>query len=142
MKNLALPHPKQVAVAVPANMRAGEPEDGRAPAGPDWGPVVVSYAGVPQIDPEWVACHRDDVHIVDVRSPEELRGELGPIAHAQLIPLDELRARTADVARDKPVVVVCQTGRRSALATAILRKAGLTRVANLAGGMASWRDMA
>jgi len=41
----------------------------------------------------------------------------------------------------KPVVVVCQTGRRSAMATSILRKAGLTRVANVAGGMVRWREL-
>jgi len=54
--------------------------------------------------------------------------------------LDELRARVADVPRERPVVVVCQTGRRSALATQILAAAGL-QVANLAGGMRMWRDL-
>jgi glyoxylase-like metal-dependent hydrolase (beta-lactamase superfamily II)/rhodanese-related sulfurtransferase len=142
MRNLGLPHPKQIAVAVPANLRAGEPEDGNAPPSPAWGPVVMTYAGVPQIAPEWVAQHRLDIHIVDVRSAAEFQGELGHIESALLIPLDELRARVAEVATDKPVIVVCQTGKRSALAAAILRKAGLTRVANLAGGMARWRDMA
>jgi len=142
MTNLGLPHPKQLAVALPANMRAGQPEDGKAPAAAEWGPVVITYGGVPEIGPEWVACHRGEVRVLDVRSPGEFEGELGHFEGAQLIPLDDLRTRVREIANDRPVVVVCQTGKRSALATAILRKAGVTQVANLAGGMVRWREMA
>jgi glyoxylase-like metal-dependent hydrolase (beta-lactamase superfamily II)/rhodanese-related sulfurtransferase len=141
MTNLGLPHPKQLAVAVPANMRGGQPEDGKAPPAPAWGPVVTTYAGLKEIGPEWVASHRDEVHVLDVRSAAEFDGELGHLEGAQLIPLDELRARAAEVKADKPVVVVCQTGKRSGMGTVILGKAGHTRIANLAGGMVRWRDL-
>lgn len=141
MQNLTLPHPKQIAVAVPANMRAGQPEGGQAPLPPSWGPVVTTYAGLPEIAPEWVALHRNEVHVLDVRSAAEFDGELGHLEGAQLIPLDDLRARVGEVAADKPVVVVCQTGRRSGMGTVILRKAGITKTANLAGGMVRWRDL-
>ena len=141
MRNLALPHPKQLALALPANLRAGEPEESRAPTEPAWGPVVTTYAGFPEIAPDWVARHRDRVRVLDVRSVAETTGELGQLTGAQLIPLDDLRARVAELSDDKPVVVVCQTGRRSAMATAILRKAGFTRVANVAGGMVRWREL-
>jgi glyoxylase-like metal-dependent hydrolase (beta-lactamase superfamily II)/rhodanese-related sulfurtransferase len=148
MKNLGLPHPKQLAIAVPANMRSGQPQNGEhdgvgphAPDGPAWAPVVTTYAGVPEIAPEWVARHRDAVHVLDVRTAAEFDGELGHLSGAQLIPIDELRARLSEVAADKPVVVTCQTGKRAALATAILRKAGFARVANLAGGMVHWHEL-
>lgn len=141
MQNMALPHPKQIAVAVPANLRGGEPEDGVVPAAPGWGPVVTTYAGVWEIAPEWVMAHRTEVSVLDVRCQAEFEGELGHIDGARLIPLDDLRARAAEVKDEKPVVVVCQTGKRSALAAAILRKHGLTRVANLAGGMVRWREL-
>ena len=36
-----------------------------------------TYAGLPEIPPEWVARHRGDVHVLDVRSPAEFDGELG-----------------------------------------------------------------
>lgn len=55
MRNLALPHPKQIAVALPANMRGGQPENRKASPTPGWGPVVMTYAGLPEIAPEWVA---------------------------------------------------------------------------------------
>jgi len=141
MKNLALPHPKLLDVALPANARSGEPEDGRVPAGPDWAPVVITYAGFPEVAPEWVATHRNDVHVLDVRTEAELEGELGRLEGATLIPLDELRARVAEVPKDKPVVVVCQSGKRSALATTILGAAGVERRANVAGGMVRWREL-
>jgi glyoxylase-like metal-dependent hydrolase (beta-lactamase superfamily II)/rhodanese-related sulfurtransferase len=144
MRNLGLPHPKQIAIAVPANLRAGRPDDdaaARALTSP-WGPVARTYAGIFEISPEWVARHRDEVHVLDVRDPVEWDGELGHLAGAQLIPLDDLRARVAEVPADKPVVVVCQTGRRAAMGTVILAKAGRERVANLAGGMVRWRDLA
>lgn len=141
MRNLGLPHPKQIAVAVPANMRAGKPEDGKAAPAPSWGPIVTTYAGVREIAPDWVARHRHEVHVLDVRSAAEFDGELGHLEGAQLLPLDDLRARAAEVPKDKPVVVVCQTGKRSAMGTNILVKAGFDRVANLAGGMVGWRAL-
>ncbi len=141
MANLGLPHPKQIAVALPANLRSGQPEDGKTPLAADWGPVVMTYAGVPEIGPEWVARHRTDVHILDVRSVSEFEGELGHVMGARLVPLEELRARTSEVRDDKPVVILCQTGKRSALAAVILKKAGITRVANVAGGMVRWREL-
>ncbi len=140
MDNLGLPHPKQLDIAVPANLRAGKPESEK-PRGASWGPVVTTYAGFSEISPEWLQQHLSDVHVLDVRSPAEFGGELGHLQGARLIPLDELRARSGEVKDDKPVVVVCQTGKRSAMATVILRQAGLTRVANLAGGMVRWRGL-
>jgi sulfur dioxygenase len=142
MRNLGLPHPKQLAVAVPANLRAGMPQDEKAPQAPSWGPVVTTYAGHWEIAPDWVALNLAAVTIVDVRSAAEFEGELGHIAGARLIPLDELRTRVREISRDKPVVLVCQTGKRSALASAILRQSGLTELANLAGGMVRWRELA
>jgi len=141
MENLGLPHPKQLAVALPANLRAGEPEDGRAPSAPSWGPVVTTYAGVWEISPEWVVSHQGELQVIDVRCAAEFDGELGHIDGARLLPLDELRARASEIKDDRPVIVVCQTGKRSAMGASILRKAGLTRVANLAGGMVRWRDL-
>jgi sulfur dioxygenase len=141
MSNLGLPHPKLLAVALPANLRAGQPEDGKAPSAPDWGPVVTTYGGLFEISPEWVAAHRSEVALLDVRATGELAGELGHLEGATSIPLDELRGRVDEVKDDKPVIVVCQTGKRSGMATVILRKAGRTRVANLAGGMVRWREL-
>jgi glyoxylase-like metal-dependent hydrolase (beta-lactamase superfamily II)/rhodanese-related sulfurtransferase len=141
MENLGLPHPKKMDLAVPANLRCGKPADGQYPHRVEWGPAVATYAGLWEIAPEWVAQHHDAIHLVDVRAATELGGELGRIAGVHHIPLDALRARLGEVPRDRPVVTVCQSGRRSGMATVILRAAGLTQVANLAGGMVRWRRL-
>jgi sulfur dioxygenase len=140
MTNLGLPHPRQLAVAVPANLEAGKPAAPIA-AAPAWGPVITTYAGHQEIAPEWVATHRAAVTLLDVRAASELTGELGHLAGVVHIPLEELRTRSGEVAADKPVVVICQTGTRSAMGTLILRGAGRTDCANLAGGMVRWREL-
>ncbi|MEP7276863.1 MAG: MBL fold metallo-hydrolase [Betaproteobacteria bacterium] len=140
MENLHLPHPKHLAVAVPANQRSGKPDDGTLPRPAEWGPVRQSYAGLLEIEPEWVAEHLTDVHVLDVRQPEELDDRLGRIAGAQCIPLSELTRRVAEIPMDKPVIPVCHAGMRSGQATVILRQAGFPCVANLRGGMLLWRD--
>jgi glyoxylase-like metal-dependent hydrolase (beta-lactamase superfamily II)/rhodanese-related sulfurtransferase len=141
MENLELPHPKQIDIALPANLRSGRPADGKVPPPAEWGPVRQTYAGLLEIEPEWVAEHVQQVHVLDVREPEEIQGSFGRIASSQLIPLSELKARLAEVPRDKPVVAVCHAGMRSGQATVILRGAGLDRCANLRGGMLLWTQL-
>lgn len=139
IRNLGLPHPKKLDVAVPANLRIGRPEDGEVPAGAPWGPVRTTYAGVVEIEPSWVADNLPAVHVLDVREPHE--AEVIAIPGSQLIPIDELANRIDEVPRDKPVVAVCRSGARSARATAMLSKAGVGQVANLAGGMLRWAEI-
>ena len=141
MENLGLPHPKLLAVAVPANMSCGREAPGSEDPPPAWGPVVETYAGIPEIEPEWLARNLGEVEVVDVRSRAEFEGELGHLAGAKLLPLDELGVRMDELTSSRPIVLICQTGKRSAMAATILRKAGLSRVANLAGGMVRWRQL-
>jgi sulfur dioxygenase len=142
MENLGLPHPKLLDIAVPANMQCGRPADGALPGAPDWGPVNMTFAGIPEIRPDWVARHLDELFVLDVRSPGEFEGELGHVESAHLIPLDELRERLEEIPRDKPVVTVCQSGKRSAMAAEILLKSGYERVANVTGGLIQWSRLA
>lgn len=141
MQNLGLPHPKQIDVAVPANLKCGRPQKAAAPDKPEWAPVVHTFSGVNEIDPVWVSEHRSRITLLDVREPAELTGDLGKAEDIVHIPLGELRARVEEVPRDKPVVCICRSGRRSAQACAILEKAGVAEVANSAGGMIRWRAL-
>ena len=142
MANLNLPHPNLIDVAVPANLRGGEPAAGQAPPeDPTWAPLRFTFAGVWEVDPRWLEEHAAAVHIVDVREPAELTGELGAIAGVTAIPLGALAAAAPTLPRDKPTVVVCRSGSRSAQAAILLGKAGIRDVANLAGGMLRWRAL-
>ena len=60
--------------------------------------------------------------IVDVRTPAEFAG--GHPKAAVNIPLDQLEARAAEIARDKPVLLCCASGGRSARATSYLKGLG------------------
>jgi len=140
MNNLGLAHPKQMDVAVPANLECGRPDDTSMPeVEPDWAPLSHTFAGVWEVQPQWVEEHLTQVEILDVREPEEFEGPLGHIPGARLLPLGELCERAGEVAGDRPIVTVCRAGGRSAQASLILRKAGIAKVANLSGGMLRWR---
>jgi glyoxylase-like metal-dependent hydrolase (beta-lactamase superfamily II)/rhodanese-related sulfurtransferase len=136
MTAMKLPHPKKIDEALPANLRSGEPEDGELPDEPAWAEISVSYAGVPEIDEEWLEQHLAEVTVLDVRLDEEVKDS--PLADVLVdvhIPLAELRTRIDELPRDKPVVALCRSGRRSALAVNILKEAGFEQVASLSRGL-------
>ncbi len=140
MENLGLDHPKKMDIAVPANLKCGRPKDDQLPEDePSWAPLTYTFAGIWELQPQWLEEHLAAVQVLDVREPEEYEGPLGHIPGARLIPLGELAARSGELDAQKPVVAVCRAGGRSAQATTILRRAGLKKVANLAGGMLRWR---
>jgi rhodanese-related sulfurtransferase len=136
MEALKLPHPRKIAEALPANLRSGKPRV--VPAAASWAPLEHSYAGLPELTPAWVAAHRDTLTLLDVRSAEEIAGPDGRVSGSLSIPLPELDARLEELPRDKPVVVLCHSGSRSALATQHLLQAGRPEVANLRGGLSRW----
>ncbi len=144
MAHLNLPHPKQLDVAVPANLVCGRPaDDAIPPLTPTWAPVTATFAGICEIQPhaleETLAARAGELLVLDVREPDEFDGPLGHIRSARLIPLGQLEKRAAELERTRPVVVVCRSGARSAQATALLQRHGFPKVANLAGGMMRWR---
>jgi sulfur dioxygenase len=139
MENLRLPHPKKLDIAVPANLLAGKPSDDKIPQAPTWAPVVMTYGGILEISPQWVAAHHHDVHIIDVRTQYETDEESTRIAGAQMIPINELRERLSEVPKDKPVMTICRSGKRSVLAFGILREAGWQHVASITGGLLRWQ---
>lgn len=140
MDNLGLAHPKQMDVAVPANLRCGRPRQEAALAdAQDWAPLTYTFAGIQEVQPQWLEEHLREVQVLDVREPAEFNGALGHVPGARLIPLGSLAERAAELSHDRPIVTVCRSGARSAQATVILGKAGFDKVANLSGGMLRWR---
>jgi glyoxylase-like metal-dependent hydrolase (beta-lactamase superfamily II)/rhodanese-related sulfurtransferase len=140
MNHLGLPHPKLIDIAVPANLRCGQPEgDAALPADPTWAPLVWTFAGLWEIQPQALEDLPTPPQIVDVREADEFNGPLGHLALARPIPMDALMSRLEELDRERPVVAVCRSGTRSAQAALLLSKAGFKQVANLAGGMLRWR---
>lgn len=74
--------------------------------------------------------------VIDVRHDAEWND--GHMPSALHIPLGHLAERIDEVPADRPVVVHCQGGGRSAIATSLLQKMGRANVANLTGGYKAW----
>ncbi|MEQ1756086.1 MAG: rhodanese-like domain-containing protein [Micropepsaceae bacterium] len=138
MDNLGLAHPKLMEIAVPANMKCGQPERSVGEVA-QWAPIHMTFAGVPEVTPQWVEENLKNIQLLDVREPQEFNDALGHAPGAFLIPLGELPHRLNEIGKDKPVAIICRSGARSARATLFLKQNGFERVANVSGGMLRWR---
>ena len=74
--------------------------------------------------------------VLDVREPEEYAH--GHVPGAINVPQADLASRLGEVPRDRPVLVVCQSGSRSRRAAQFLLQMGFERVASVRGGTAAW----
>lgn len=77
-----------------------------------------------------------DIALLDVREPVEHR--ICHLENARLVPLRELPGRLEELDRERPLVVYCHHGIRSAQAVMYLRQKGLANATNLAGGIDAW----
>lgn len=87
------------------------------------------------MDPHTAHARRADLALVDVR--EQWEWDAGAIEESRHVPLGELPAATGDLPTDKPLLVVCRSGQRSALAAEFLAANGF-EAHNLDGGLKAW----
>ncbi len=78
----------------------------------------------------------EDFLLVDVREPAEF--EIVQIPGAVLIPKGDLPSRLAELPQDKPIVLHCKTGIRSAESLAVLKGAGFSSAKHVQGGVTAW----
>jgi glyoxylase-like metal-dependent hydrolase (beta-lactamase superfamily II)/rhodanese-related sulfurtransferase len=138
MNNLGLPLPEKIQEALQANQSAIEDDSVKFPS-------LAKLDEVRQLAPTEVNERRRDpdaVVLVDVREPEEYRGELGHIPGSILIPLRQLAARVSELGphKNKHIVAICRAGVRSTTAAAMLTGLGFEQVSNLQGGMLDWNE--
>lgn len=78
----------------------------------------------------------NNVQFIDVRTPGEYKtNHRKPFIN---IPLAKLADKIEKINKQKEVVVICQSGMRSAKAAKILKKQGFNKVYNVRGGMGVW----
>ena len=82
--------------------------------------------------------HQDAV-LLDVREPQEYQE--GFLPNSIRIPLGSLSEKAAqlDKHRERPIIIVCRSGNRSAQAVRMLKRMGYETVYNLGGGLHAWR---
>jgi SulP family sulfate permease len=81
--------------------------------------------------------HRGDAEVLDVREPGEFAR--GHLPGARLLPLRTIIVEARALPRDRPIFLVCRSGRRSTRAMHWLLDLGFERVCNLRGGVLSWQ---
>ena len=94
---------------------------------------------IPQIDADELQTRMDngDVAVLDVRGRSEWdAGHLPGVAN---IPVGYLTEHLDEIPRDRPLVLHCQGGGRSAIAASVLGAHGFDNVINMTGGFADWR---
>ena len=79
-----------------------------------------------------------EVTVVDVRADQEW--DAGHLPNAKHIMLGYLEERVMEIPTDKPVLVHCRSGARSAIAASLLQAKGITNVINLQGGYLDWHQ--
>lgn len=99
-------------------------------------------AGIPAIDVEETSARLGGTGepsplLVDVREPDELQAVR--VAGAVHLPMSSFAERHAELPQDRPLLVMCASGSRSAAATAFLLRNGWTDVQNVAGGITAWQ---
>ena len=95
-----------------------------------------------ELTPQAVAALRDttEIQIIDVREPWEY--EFCHIEGTLHIPLGQIPARLAELASDRPLIVLCHHGMRSLQVAHYLLSQGYQDVTNLSGGIDAWaRDV-
>ena len=99
---------------------------------------------IPAVDPLYADLRRRDpvrpALVLDVREPHEFRDVR--VEGSFLVPMSQLDTRLDEIPRDRPLLVLCQVGGRSAAAvTGFLRQQGWEDVGNIAGGIDAWQRM-
>lgn len=106
-------------------------------AGEEEEEALASY----DITPETLKAMMDadpELYVLDVREPYEIA--ICAIDGTVKIPLGQIGSRYQEVPKDRPVVVHCKMGGRSAQAVEFLQSKGYGNVKNLAGGILRWID--
>jgi hydroxyacylglutathione hydrolase len=107
-----------------------------------WRAAGLPVSRVPQIsvhDLRERIARRDMLAILDVRSAREWRE--GHIERATHVPMGDVAAQAAMLPVQAPIATLCEGGYRSSLAASLLRRAGLSNVVNVTGGMAAYRAL-
>ena len=84
--------------------------------------------------------NKQDAVVVDVRTQEEFaKGHIANAHHMPLAQIEQGNTTEIDKHKEKPVIVVCETGDRADKAATKLVKAGFQQVYLLRGGLSQWR---
>ncbi len=102
-------------------------------------PLIQSAGGGLTADGAVQLINREKAVVIDVCETEEFAA--GHVGGAKNIPLNQLEDKLPGMVKNKalPVILVCETGARSARAVAIVKKLGYENTQSMSGGLKAWR---
>lgn len=80
--------------------------------------------------------NREHGIFVDIRNPDQFK--TGSIPQARNIPSGDLEAKAASLPKNKPIILVCDSGQQTGTAAKKLRTLGFEQTYSLQGGLRSW----
>jgi rhodanese-related sulfurtransferase len=107
----------------------------RGAADLEWA-MLTSTPKVDNVGVDAMLARDQNAVIIDVREPEEYL--MGHVPGAINLPQAEIASRLEELPRDRPLMMVCQSGMRSLRSAQFLKQAGFGQVANVAGGTSAW----
>jgi rhodanese-related sulfurtransferase len=102
-------------------------------------PVYVDAAVARNVKPQEafsMVDQRSDLYLLDVRTLGEYQKTR--LEGARLIPIDQFAKRLSEVPKNRPILVYCAVGSRSAQVVNYLARKGYPEIYNLSGGIYAW----
>jgi molybdopterin/thiamine biosynthesis adenylyltransferase/rhodanese-related sulfurtransferase len=102
--------------------------------------LKAAKADIREVDPATAEAELGDATFLDVRELDEY--EQGMIPGSVFIPRGHLESQAENKLpdRDKPIIIYCAGGNRSAFAARTLQELGYTDVASMIGGFGRWKN--
>jgi len=103
-------------------------------------PLVKGRAGGPSLSTLQATqlINARNPQVIDIRAAEAF--SKGSLPNARNIPSGKMAERLGELKKDKPVLLVCETGTSAGRTAALLRSSGFGDVYILGGGLAAWRE--
>lgn len=96
-----------------------------------FGPQLNAAAAVALIN-------KQKAFVIDVRAKNDFKN--GSIAGAVNMPADQIQGRISELPKDRPILLVDQTGSASRMVAKLLRGVGLSQTYILDGGLLGWQN--
>ncbi|HLZ93055.1 MAG TPA: MBL fold metallo-hydrolase [Candidatus Acidoferrum sp.] len=102
-----------------------------------WIEAGLNQAHIPQISVEELHSRTDRPFVLDVTSDGEWNS--GHIEGAKHIMAGDVAENAGSLPGDREIHLICGSGYRSSIAASVLRKAGVSKIVNVVGGMGAWK---
>ena len=99
--------------------------------------ATAAMQNINAVDMQKITKQNPEVYLLDVRTLGEYQQKR--IKGARLIPIDQIQNRINEIPKNRPIIVYCETGVRSALVGRYLDQIGYQVVYNLSQGIMGWQ---